>query len=95
VAAASLGQVYRARLFSGEEVAVKVQRPNLRPMICRDLFLMRWAATWLGRFLPLNLGHDLTLIVDEFGTKLFEEIDYINEGHNAERFAENFKPMRR
>jgi predicted unusual protein kinase regulating ubiquinone biosynthesis (AarF/ABC1/UbiB family) len=91
VAAASLGQVYRARLFSGEEVAVKVQRPNLRPMICRDLFLMRWAAFWLGRFLPLNLGHDLTLIVDEFGTKLFEEIDYLNEGRNAERFAENFK----
>jgi predicted unusual protein kinase regulating ubiquinone biosynthesis (AarF/ABC1/UbiB family) len=45
----------------------------------------------LGRFLPLNLGHDLTLIVDEFGTKLFEEIDYLNEGRNAERFAENFK----
>ncbi|WP_035994457.1 ABC1 kinase family protein [Leptolyngbya sp. KIOST-1] len=91
VAAASLGQVYRGRLFSGEEVAVKVQRPNLRPVLCRDLYLMRWAASWLGRFLPLNLGHDLTLIVDEFGTKLFEEIDYLNEGRNAERFAANFK----
>lgn len=91
VAAASLGQVYRGRLFSGEEVAVKVQRPHLRPVLCRDLYLMRWAAGWLGKFLPLNLGHDLTLIVDEFGTKLFEEIDYLNEGHNAERFAANFK----
>jgi len=91
VAAASLGQVYKARLFSGEEVAVKVQRPNLRPVLTRDLYLMRWAAGWLGRFLPLNLGHDLTLIVDEFGTKLFEEIDYLNEGRNAERFAANFK----
>ncbi|MEB3289964.1 MAG: AarF/ABC1/UbiB kinase family protein [Leptolyngbya sp.] len=91
VAAASLGQVYRARLFSGEEVAVKVQRPNLRPMLSRDLYLMRWAAGWMARFLPLNLGHDLTLIVDEFGTKLFEEIDYLNEGRNAERFAANFK----
>jgi len=91
VAAASLGQVYRARLFSGEEVAVKVQRPNLRPILSRDLYLMRWASTWLGRFLPLNLGHDLTMIVDEFGTKLFEEIDYLNEGRNAERFADNFK----
>lgn len=91
VAAASLGQVYRGQLFSGEEVAVKVQRPNLRPVLCRDLYLMRWAASWLGRFLPLNLGHDLTLIVDEFGTKLFEEIDYLNEGRNAERFAANFK----
>ncbi|WP_096608302.1 AarF/UbiB family protein [Calothrix sp. NIES-2100] len=91
VAAASLGQVYRGRLLSGEEVAVKVQRPNLRPTLTRDLYLMRWAATWLSPWLPLNLGHDLTLIVDEFGTKLFEEIDYINEGRNAEKFAHNFR----
>lgn len=91
VAAASLGQVYRARLKTGEEVAVKVQRPNLRPIITLDLYLMRWAASWLAPWLPLNLGHDLTLIVDEFGTKLFEEIDYLNEGRNAERFASNFQ----
>ena len=91
VAAASLGQVYQARLFSGEEVAVKVQRPNLLPVITCDLFLMRWAAGWSAPFLPLNLGHDLTLIVDEFGVKLFEEIDYLNEGRNAEKFADNFR----
>jgi predicted unusual protein kinase regulating ubiquinone biosynthesis (AarF/ABC1/UbiB family) len=91
VAAASLGQVYRARLYSGEEVAVKVQRPNLLPIITLDLYLMRWAAGWIAPFLPLNLGHDLTLIVDEFGTKLFEEIDYLNEGRNAEKFATNFR----
>jgi len=90
VAAASLGQVYRARLYSGEEVAVKVQRPNLRPVLTLDLYLMRWAAGWLSPWLPLNLGHDLSLIVDEFGTKLFEEIDYLNEGRNAEKFALNF-----
>lgn len=91
VAAASLGQVYRARLYNGEQVAVKVQRPNLRPVITLDLYLMRWAAGWLAPWLPLNLGHDLTLIVDEFGTKLFEEIDYLNEGRNAEKFATNFR----
>ncbi|MHC5726779.1 MAG: ABC1 kinase family protein, partial [Nostoc sp.] len=91
VAAASLGQVYRGRLLSGEEVAVKVQRPNLHPVITRDLYLMRWGAGWLAPWLPLNLGHNLTLIVDEFGTKLFEEIDYINEGRNAEKFALNFR----
>ncbi|NER05650.1 MAG: AarF/ABC1/UbiB kinase family protein [Okeania sp. SIO3C4] len=90
VAAASLGQVYQARLRSGEIVAVKVQRPNLLPIITLDLFLMRWSASWLAPWLPLNLGHDLSLIVDEFGTKLFEEIDYINEGQNAERFATYF-----
>jgi len=91
VAAASLGQVYRARLYSGEEVAVKVQRPNLLPTLTLDLYLMRLGATWLGPWLPLNLGHDLTLIVDEFGTKLFEEIDYLNEARNAEKFATNFR----
>lgn len=91
VAAASLGQVYRAFLHTGEEVAVKVQRPNLLPTITLDLYLMRWAAGWLSPWLPLNLGHDLTLIVDEFGIKLFEEIDYCNEGRNAEKFANNFR----
>ena len=91
VAAASLGQVYHAFLPTGEEVAVKVQRPNLRPRLALDLYLMRVASRWIEPWLPLNLGHDLTLIVDEFGVKLFEEIDYLNEGKNAERFAANFQ----
>ena len=91
IAAASLGQVYKARLFTGEEVAVKVQRPNLLPVITRDLYLLRWAATWIKPLLPLNLGDNLTIVVDEFGVKLFEEIDYENEGRNAEKFATNFQ----
>ena len=91
VAAASLGQVYRAVLHSGEEVAVKVQRPNLEPILTLDLYIMRWGVSKIKSFLPLNLGHDLTLIIDEFGSKLFEEIDYLNEGENAEKFALNFQ----
>ena len=91
IAAASLGQVYRARLFTGEDVAVKVQRPNLRPVIALDLHLLRLIVSWLKPLLPVNIGHDLTLIVDEFGVKLYEEIDYYNEAKNAEKFADNFR----
>jgi len=91
VAAASLGQVYRGVLHTGEEVAVKVQRPNLEPILTLDLFIMRSGVSKFKSWLPLNLGHDLTLIIDEFGMKLFEEIDYINEAKNAEKFARNFQ----
>lgn len=91
VAAASLGQVYKGRLLTGEDVAIKVQRPNLAKKLNIDLYIIRRAAKWFGNLLPINLGHDLSLVVDEFGTKLFEEIDYHNEGLNAERFARNFQ----
>ncbi len=91
VAAASLGQVYKAQLHSGETVAVKVQRPNLIPLLTLDLYILRLFADLFGDFLPLNLGNSLSAVIDEFGTKLFEEIDYINEGKNAERFAEYFR----
>jgi len=91
VAAASLGQVYKATLYTGEEVAVKVQRPNLVPTLTLDLYIMRWIASWVGPLLPLNLGNSLVAIIDEFGLKLFEEIDYVHEATNAERFASYFQ----
>jgi predicted unusual protein kinase regulating ubiquinone biosynthesis (AarF/ABC1/UbiB family) len=91
VAAASLGQVYKGRLYSGQTVAIKVQRPNLEKKLTLDLFIIRSAVKVIGRWLPVNLSHDLATIVDEFGVKLFEEIDYHNEGLNAELFARNFQ----
>ncbi|MEM1367631.1 MAG: AarF/ABC1/UbiB kinase family protein [Cyanobacteria bacterium P01_H01_bin.15] len=90
IAAASLGQVYKATLHNGDRVAVKVQRPELRKRLNLDLYLLRLASGWLERVLPLKLGHSLTLVVDEFGAKLYEEIDYLNEARNAEKFAANF-----
>jgi predicted unusual protein kinase regulating ubiquinone biosynthesis (AarF/ABC1/UbiB family) len=91
VAAASLGQVYRGRLPSGEEVAVKVQRPGLLPILTLDLYILRRLAHILQPWLPIHMKDDLSLIVDEFGEKLFEEIDYLNEACNAEKFADNFR----
>jgi predicted unusual protein kinase regulating ubiquinone biosynthesis (AarF/ABC1/UbiB family) len=87
VAAASLGQVYKARLADGRWVAVKVQRPNLAYLLRRDLVLIRLLAITAAPLLPLNLGFGLGTIIDEFGRTLFEEIDYRREADNAERFA--------
>ena len=91
VAAASLGQVYKAKLLDGRWVAVKVQRPDLEPRLRLDLAVIRLLAQLSGPFLPLNLGDDLTAIVDEFGQTLFREIDYELEADNAERFAQLFE----
>ena len=71
VAAASLGQVYKAKLLDGRWVAVKVQRPDLEPRLRLDLAVIRLLAQLSGPFLPLNLGDDLTAIVDEFGQRCF------------------------
>ena len=87
VAAASLGQVYKAQLADGRWVAVKVQRPNLVFVLRRDLVLIRLLAVSFAPVLPLNLGFGLGTIIDEFGRTLFEEIDYRREADNAERFA--------
>ena len=91
VAAASLGQVYKARPVGGPWVAVKVQRPNLTYQLRRDLVLIRLMGVMAAPLLPLNLGFDLGEIIDEFGRSLFEEIDYRMEADNAERFARLFQ----
>jgi predicted unusual protein kinase regulating ubiquinone biosynthesis (AarF/ABC1/UbiB family) len=90
VAAASLGQVYKARPVGGGWVAVKVQRPDLERQLRRDLVLIRLLGVTAAPLLPLNLGFGLGEIIDEFGRSLFEEIDYRQEADNAERFARLF-----
>lgn len=90
VAAASLGQVYKARLHGNHWVAVKVQRPELVFILRRDLVIIRLLGVISAPILPLNLGFGLGDIIDEFGRSLFEEIDYEREADNAERFATLF-----
>jgi predicted unusual protein kinase regulating ubiquinone biosynthesis (AarF/ABC1/UbiB family) len=92
-AAASLGQVYHAVTFEGQEVAVKVQRPDLLHVISLDLALVRHLAAAIERYPRLGRGQPWVSLVDEFGTKLFEELDYIHEAHLTEHFHANVKEM--
>ncbi|CAB9527539.1 protein kinase UbiB [Seminavis robusta] len=90
VAAASIGQVYKARLLSnGDTVALKIQRPKCEEIIALDLYILRW---WSGVynqiFRLLNRDIDLQSVIDDFGTLIYREIDYVAEAANAQRFNE-------
>ncbi|MFM7733799.1 MAG: ABC1 kinase family protein [Cyanobium sp.] len=87
ISAASLGQVHRGTLRSGERVAVKVQRPGLREQITLDLYIVRNIAAWLNRNIGL-IRSDLVALIDELGSRVFEEMDYLHEAANAEKFRE-------
>jgi predicted unusual protein kinase regulating ubiquinone biosynthesis (AarF/ABC1/UbiB family) len=91
IAAASLGQVYRARLHNGAEVAVKVQRPNLKEKIESDIAILESFARFANRFSELNESADWEGMLREFDRTIHEEIDYAQEARNADRFRENFK----
>ncbi len=94
IAAASLGQVYRARLHTGEEVAVKVQRPDLREQISFDVAVLGRITRFLARFPRANENADWEGMLREFRETINEEMDYVQEGRNADRFRENFREWR-
>ena len=99
LAAASLGQVHRARLFSNPDqndrgwlqVVVKIQRPDIEQVIATDLAALRTVGSWAMRYEPIRCRADVPALLAEFSRILYEEIDYLAEGRNAETFAENFK----
>jgi predicted unusual protein kinase regulating ubiquinone biosynthesis (AarF/ABC1/UbiB family) len=90
-AAASLGQVYHTWLPTGEEVAVKVQRPELLETFAVDLAVLRYLAHYVEAHTDWLPGVELLDILDEFGRKLHEEVDYQREADNADRFRNNFQ----
>jgi predicted unusual protein kinase regulating ubiquinone biosynthesis (AarF/ABC1/UbiB family) len=88
LAAASLGQTYRASLPTGERVIVKVQRPDIDALVEIDLDALTKVATWAMRYKAVSRRVDAPALLHEFAGVLRQELDYVNEAANAERFAE-------
>ena len=91
LAAASLGQVHKAQLHSGETVAVKVQRPGLLKLFEIDLKILKGITRYFHNHPKWGRGRDWLGIYDECCRILWEEIDYLNEGRNADTFRRNFR----
>ncbi len=91
LAAASLGQVHRAQLQSGEEVVAKIQRPGLKQLFDIDLRILKGIAHYFQNHPKWGPGRDWLGIYEECCKILYEEIDYLNEGRNADQFRRNFR----
>nr|AZB73327.1 AarF/ABC1/UbiB kinase family protein [Synechococcus elongatus PCC 11801] len=91
LAAASLGQVHRARLKTGEAVVVKVQRPGLQQLFTVDLAILRGIAEYFQRHRRWGQGRDWVGIYEECCRILWQETDYLREGRNADRFRRDFR----
>jgi predicted unusual protein kinase regulating ubiquinone biosynthesis (AarF/ABC1/UbiB family) len=92
IASASLGQVHYGQLHSGEEVAVKVQRPGLKQLFSIDLGILRGFAEFVQYRTPWGKdGRDWLGIYEECHQNLWGELDYLNEGRNANLFRRNFQ----
>ena len=90
-AAASLGQAHRAQLKTGENVVVKVQRPDMRKMIETDIDILYTLAQLANRYMHDIKIFDPVSIVDEFSRVITKEIDFTYEAHNIDKFCKNFK----
>lgn len=101
VAAASIGQVHRARLLPGSpegdrypSIVVKVQRPNIEAIVDIDLDAIRVVGRRLHRFGIVRRHVNIPALIEELSRTLLEEMDYLHEGKNAERFKANFSARR-
>jgi predicted unusual protein kinase regulating ubiquinone biosynthesis (AarF/ABC1/UbiB family) len=91
LAAASLGQVHRARLRDGRPVAVKVQRPGIREQIVEDLATLRELAAFLDKHSAIGAQYGLEGLVEAFGRALIGELDYRREAQNLTRLHRNLE----
>ena len=91
LAAASLGQVHKAQLHSGEEVVVKIQRPGLKKLFAIDLAILKRISRYFQNHPRWGKGRDWIGIYEECSRILWEEIDYLKEGRNADTFRRNFR----
>ncbi|MEW6326565.1 MAG: 2-polyprenylphenol 6-hydroxylase [Thermodesulfobacteriota bacterium] len=90
VAAASLSQVHRAKTRSGDEIAVKVQRPGIESTIETDIRILYDLATLAERRLPETRHYEPVRIVNEFARTIRRELDFVREGRNIDRFRKHF-----
>lgn len=90
LAAASIGQVHIGRLRSGEQVAVKIQRPGISPIIQRDLNILKDFVALAERRWEWVTRYQIQEMVKEFAASLLSELDYSNEGRNTEKIASQF-----
>jgi ubiquinone biosynthesis protein len=90
LASASIGQAHAAKLPDGTEVVVKIRRPGVVEQVNEDLEILKELAVTASRHWEFADRYDLVGLVEEFSQTLRSELDYIREGHNAERFAANF-----
>lgn len=90
LASASIGQAHSATLPNGTEVVVKIRRPGVVEQVNEDLEILKELAATAARHWEFADQYDLVGLVDEFSQTLRSELDYVREGHSAERFAANF-----
>lgn len=91
MASASIGQVFRAKLKTGEKVVIKIQRENIRPVVEADLGIMKNLAKTLEKYYDVLKRMNISEIVESFEKMLNEELSLNNELNNMLRFANNFK----